>query len=355
MRIIFATILCCSLLMNNSFAQNALADLNFEEAEKAYNQRNYIAVLNKLDQVEQAVGTTSKTLYLRIVTQDKMMAQGKHDDKKRDLLDALMDNAKTYLDIMSEYGIDDKFRDVYAIQEKYKNYDGSAASLISREYAVADYQLPDIFLRSYDFSDESRFYQLYPNSKLIAKGEYKDGNPAGYWEWRDETDGLLWRSATYNTDGSVYLFEYSKGHHEARRSNIGRLALDATSILEVRSAFGSKKKKTVLPEDIQQKLSAQQQVTEHGEQKDQIWEVQMSNRRYYGNENYTQNGKLYAKKSWREKNGRKIQEIDIYNENEQIDHKVLYIDGSPVMRIPYENGNMVSAARTEYNLTIRNL
>lgn len=361
MRLFFATILFCFIFINNSFAQNALVDLHFEEAEKAYNQRNYSVALSKLDQVEQAVGPMSKTLYLRILTQDKMVAQGKHDDKKRDLLEELKDNAKTYLDIMSEYGIDDKFRAVYAIQEKYQNYDGSATSLISAEYAVADdYQLPDIFLDSYDFLDESRFYQLYPSGQLVAKGERKDGKPVGTWEWRDKTDNRLWRSVTYLANGSIHMNEYTKGHFQAALANTLGSALSQTAAnVSSRSALGiagGKQKKGIGSSDllgaIQQRMNESVGTDANGSS---YRSIQLNSQGNTGVESYGEDEKLVAKKSWREKNGRKIQEIDIYNEHEQIEYKVLYIDGSPVMRIPYENGVMVSEARTAYNQTLRNL
>ncbi|MBX9889436.1 MAG: hypothetical protein K2Y30_16065 [Flavobacteriaceae bacterium] len=55
-------------------AQNAMADLRFEEAELAYNKGENTTAITKLDELDTLLGSvTAKSLYLRIVTQKAIL------------------------------------------------------------------------------------------------------------------------------------------------------------------------------------------------------------------------------------------------------------------------------------------
>ena len=61
------------LAIQSAIAQNAIADLKFEEAEMAFNNQDYETTIKKLDEFDEVFGSvTSKSLYLRIISEDKI-------------------------------------------------------------------------------------------------------------------------------------------------------------------------------------------------------------------------------------------------------------------------------------------
>lgn len=100
-----------------TFAQGgAMADLKFEEAETAFNKQDYETTIKKLDEFDKVFGSvTSKSLYLRIVSQDII-----HDyyDIKSPILINLNKNTNAYLKAFQEGELDDRYREVYAISER---------------------------------------------------------------------------------------------------------------------------------------------------------------------------------------------------------------------------------------------
>lgn len=102
-----------------SYGQNAVADLHFERAEKAYNEGNYQEVLAKLDEVERLEGVMSKTLFLRIVTQEKMLEQADvhSNENSFDVLTDLRNNSEAYLEAMVDHELDERYREVYRIKD----------------------------------------------------------------------------------------------------------------------------------------------------------------------------------------------------------------------------------------------
>ncbi|MFN0291580.1 tetratricopeptide repeat protein [Pedobacter helvus] len=112
-----------------ALAQNAAAKLKFEEAETAFNNGNYTSALSKLDEVDQLAGIMSKSLYLRIATQQKLFDEAdlydNHEQKK--LLASLQKNGSAYLKAMQNEELDDKYREVNAIHESLKYYPSKEA------------------------------------------------------------------------------------------------------------------------------------------------------------------------------------------------------------------------------------
>lgn len=111
------------LITTPTFAQ-AIAELKFEEAETAYNQGNYELTILKVNEFEKAVGGMSdKSLFLRVVSQDKLFNPSLFysDEKQFTLCNSLITNIEKYIKVMESKGLDDKFKEVYAISEKLKS------------------------------------------------------------------------------------------------------------------------------------------------------------------------------------------------------------------------------------------
>ena len=67
-----------------TFAQGgAMADLKFEEAETAFNNQDYETTIKKLDEFDKLLGSIKdKSLYLRIISQDKLFEPSKLYDNE---------------------------------------------------------------------------------------------------------------------------------------------------------------------------------------------------------------------------------------------------------------------------------
>lgn len=247
MRMIINGILLLFCCIGTSFGQDALTELHFEEAEKAYNAQEYGAVIQKLDEVEAIAGPSSKTLYLRIAAEDKLLG-GSQATKTTKLLHSLRSNAQTYLEVMAEYGLDDKYREVYAIQEKYKSYPDNpnewpiSSSLSGSEHTIAEDGVT--FLDSYEFYDETRFLQLYPSGMLQSRGEMKDGKRVGMWELYDATDNVVWRSAFFDENNpNIAWSEYSKSYQLEQRQAVAKSMGEVLSSVQTTGLLGSNKRK----------------------------------------------------------------------------------------------------------------
>lgn len=138
-----AGILTALLVSIEAIGQNAAAELHFESAEKAYNAGNYLETIRKLDDVERITGPMSKTLYLRIRTQDKQFNRLVHDiaDLDFEMLKSLRNNTANYLEVMESHGLDDRYREVFRIAEGLKQLPGSLSEVQhSRQQAILERQ-----------------------------------------------------------------------------------------------------------------------------------------------------------------------------------------------------------------------
>ena len=107
------------------FAQDARTLLQFEDAEKAFNAGQYETTLQQLDAVEKQTGVTSKTLYLRIVSEYRLFDGGSriYEDKKQfERLQRIRKHATQYLNALAGQGIDDKYRAIYEISESVQTF-----------------------------------------------------------------------------------------------------------------------------------------------------------------------------------------------------------------------------------------
>ncbi|MEN2416190.1 hypothetical protein [Flavobacterium mesophilum] len=111
------------LITSTIFSQNAVAELKFEEAENAFNNGNYDLTLQKVDEFENSLGNiTDKSLYLRVVSQSKLFSPADFyaDEKQYSLYNSLTANADKYIKATENNGLNDKFKEVYAISENLK-------------------------------------------------------------------------------------------------------------------------------------------------------------------------------------------------------------------------------------------
>jgi len=118
------TLLYVFLLFSDTiFSQNAVAELKFEEAETAFNNANYDLALEKVNEFEDVLGgMTDKSLYLRVISQSKLFSAGNFyvDEKQLTLYNSLIVNSNKYLKATENNGLNDKFKEVYAINENLK-------------------------------------------------------------------------------------------------------------------------------------------------------------------------------------------------------------------------------------------
>lgn len=109
-------------------AQSSIAKLNFEEAEEAYNKGDYTKALEKLELSEKNFGGPNLPIkYLRILSQDKLI-RGISD---AELIYIIKQHSKAFLiDYQEEDGIEEKYREIYKISEKYSSYPSTKEELL---------------------------------------------------------------------------------------------------------------------------------------------------------------------------------------------------------------------------------
>ena len=114
---------------------NPIAQLKFEDAEKAFNAGQLQKALDYIQQTEELAGVTSKTLYLKIVTQDKMLATAVGEPGLKSILKT---NVQSYLKALEDQPIDDKYRTVYEISKRVDQYGTSAAYSLNKNSSGTD-------------------------------------------------------------------------------------------------------------------------------------------------------------------------------------------------------------------------
>lgn len=199
------------------YAQNATADLHFESAEKAYNEGKYKEVLTKLDEVEKLMGPTSRTLYLRIITQDKLFHGRTQNIDNLDfpLLSNLRDNVDTYLEVMESHGLDDRYREVFKIGESLNKHPKTLAEIQHiREKARLEKQEKEdrayqTAVASDKVADYRNFLSAYANSDRAAEVRQRMNTASD----RDAYQSFL--TSKNSTNAQTYLRSFPNGAHHA--------------------------------------------------------------------------------------------------------------------------------------------
>ena len=94
-------------------AQSSLAKFKYEDAEKAYNNKNYVQCVKLLDETQKMLGKGAPNIsYLRIMARSHMIA-GKFEDIQK-----WKDEIDYYLKHYDIPGLEDKLRDVYDLKQR---------------------------------------------------------------------------------------------------------------------------------------------------------------------------------------------------------------------------------------------
>ena len=111
-----------SVIATYSFSQNAIAKIKYEQAEEAYQNGKYQDAIDYLNEAEKILkGPNTTTLYLKIVSQNKLVESNKEVDFN--LINSLRQNCDSYLkSAEGSVDLEDKFKEVYFISESLKKY-----------------------------------------------------------------------------------------------------------------------------------------------------------------------------------------------------------------------------------------
>lgn len=114
-------ILLIFLGCTNLDAQETIARFKYEDAEKAFVAENYQECINNLDEAEKLLGKTAPNiLHLKILAQHKLIEKDPYGDFE--LLEALHIGCATYLRDYDIAGLEEKYRDVYEVQNAIKEF-----------------------------------------------------------------------------------------------------------------------------------------------------------------------------------------------------------------------------------------
>ncbi|MEY2640374.1 MAG: hypothetical protein RIR90_1856 [Bacteroidota bacterium] len=164
--------------------QAAIARLKFEDAEEAFNKGDYTTTLSKLEDAEKLFGKINvPILHLRIVSQDKLL------QKKLDfpMLANLRKNCEQFLiDYETMEGIEEKYRQVYKIQESYAKYpktmeeyqklvtEKNAEEEAKRELARKNAPVKVYLFRSTGWQASGMGFQVFQDGQVVGRINNKE-------------------------------------------------------------------------------------------------------------------------------------------------------------------------------------
>jgi hypothetical protein len=112
-------------------AQETIAKFKYEDAEKAFVAENYQECIDNLIEAEKLLGKTAPNiLHLKILAQYKLIAKDPFESFER--LESLHHDCTTYIRDYDIAGLEEKYRDVYEVQDAIKDYPKTQA-----EYTAA--------------------------------------------------------------------------------------------------------------------------------------------------------------------------------------------------------------------------
>ncbi len=198
-----------------SFTQTAIAKLKFEDAEEAFNNKDYLTALAKLDEAEEIFGKTGPPiLYLRIMCLDKIVEAENGKDPEN--IHELKNNCAFYLSIYEEASVEDKYRDVYKISAKIEKYDQGEILYIDalEGKAGASLKLGTIYYRNKNYKQAMDWYMKAATNEEDVEAMdaisdmYRDGIGVGRdflksLEW-DRKAAALGYAVSMNDIGDMY-------------------------------------------------------------------------------------------------------------------------------------------------------
>lgn len=228
------------LLSTKIFAQGgAQADLKFEEAEIAFNKKDYHNTIKKLDEFDELYGfLTTKSLFIRIVSQDMLFDPSRlfEDISEYKLLTSLRKNTSTYLKAMEGEVLDDRYRTVMKINNKLQQWKDVNIQQITFHNGTYIGEIYDglkhgkgkmIFSNSdvYSGSWQQNFFHgkgkmIYSN-KSIYEGDWNQGLKDGHGKMKFNNSDYYsgnWQNDLFHgigkmiyADNSVYEGQWDKG------------------------------------------------------------------------------------------------------------------------------------------------
>lgn len=120
-RTIVLLIVIASINIQPLLAQNTLAKIKFEDAEKAFNNANYEGCIKLLDETEAILGQSAPNiLFLRILAGQKLLEADKNYPYS--LLATVRDQTDFYLSNYDIVGLEEKYKQVYEVSKILSNY-----------------------------------------------------------------------------------------------------------------------------------------------------------------------------------------------------------------------------------------
>ena len=120
------------LLFSTQFAiaQQAIAKLKFEEAEEAFSTNDFETTISKLNEIETILkGSNPKVMYLKILAQSKIVEKSPLKNYKT--LESTRKLSAKYLeDYENVPNNEDKYREIYNIDESLKKYPKSETGFV---------------------------------------------------------------------------------------------------------------------------------------------------------------------------------------------------------------------------------
>lgn len=210
-----------------SQAQDAVTMLKFEEAEKAFNAGDFNTVLDKLDEVEEMTQPTPKTLYLRILSLNNLFDGGKlfNNPEQFEQLQNLRNHTNTYLEVMGNYELDDRFREVYQIGENLKDYPEDKAAWEKWNQEEDAKRNPKEYYpsgalksitKTKEGSDRVAWEAYYENGQLKEEGEKIGEKKIGSWIHYNQNgeklaQGQYWEKGEMNGKIGKWYYYYEDG------------------------------------------------------------------------------------------------------------------------------------------------
>ncbi|SFC80817.1 Formylglycine-generating enzyme, required for sulfatase activity, contains SUMF1/FGE domain [Parapedobacter composti] len=116
-------------------AQNTVAKLKYEDAEKAFYDGNYQNCISLLDETEKLLGQTAPNiLYLRIMAEGKIWEASPYESYEQ--VNKLQQLCKQYMQNYDIAGLENKYRDVYELSSGLPNV-GSQGELVQLGSKIA--------------------------------------------------------------------------------------------------------------------------------------------------------------------------------------------------------------------------
>lgn len=136
MKILFLSVFI-SLFWVSTYAQETIAKFKYEDAEKAFISEDYETCISLLNETEKLLGQTAPNiLHLKILTQYKLFKKNPYESYGA--LNALRNNCNTYLAKYDIAGLEEKYREVYEVQNVINDYPRTQAEFETMAKAIAD-------------------------------------------------------------------------------------------------------------------------------------------------------------------------------------------------------------------------